>query len=206
MKPDLVLLAFSENDVDDLNKIVPLYVTMAANQKWKSGVLGPIYQAVPDTALFNFLLLAKAWYADRMTPRATVSASAGALAESDQLWERYDLEFWTIAKFLRSQSIGLVFAVFPSDHRIGRPLEPGSRLERARKIAEQNGVPVIDLLKPLQDSRLIPTELYLLPYDGHPSRRGYGIIADAMSSYLINNGLLEKPSSGRMPSESQASL
>ena len=200
MKPDLVLLTFSENDVDDLNKTVPFYVTMAANRKWKSGVMGPFYQAVRDTALFNFLLLAKARYVDLMTPRAIVSVSPEALAESDQLWDRYEAEFGRIAEFLRSQSIGLVFAVFPSDHRIGRPLEPGNRLERARKIAERYSVPVIDLLTPLQGSRLPAKELYLLPYDGHPSRRGYGIVADAMSSYLISHGLLEKPFSGRMAS------
>jgi len=205
IKPDLVLLTFSENDVDDLNKTVALYVTMAANRKWKSGVMGPIYKAVRDTALFNFLLLAKAWYVDLMTPRAIVRVSSGALAESDQLWDRYDAEFGRIAEFLRSRSIRLVFAVFPSDHRIGRPLEPGNRLERARKVAERYGVPVIDLLTPLQSSRLLSTELYLLPYAGHPSRRAYGIVAEAMSSYLISHGLLEKPFSRRVASESPQS-
>lgn len=205
LKPDLVLLTFSENDVDDLNKTVPLHLTMAANRKWKSGVVGPIYQAVRDTALFNFLLLAKAWYADLMTPRAIVSVSSGASAESDQLWDRYDAEFGRMAELLRSQSIGFVFAVFPSDHRVGRPPEPGNRLERARKVAERYGVPVIDLLTPLQNSHLVATELYLLPYDGHPSRRGYGVVADAMSVYLINHGLLEKPLSGRMASAPQPS-
>jgi len=205
MKPDLVLLTFSENDVDDLNMTVPAHVTMAANRKWKSGVMGPFYQAVRDTALFNFLLLAKARYVDLMTPRAIVSGSSGAQTESDQLWDKYDAEFGRIAELLRSHSIGFVFAVFPSDHRIGRPLEPGNRLERARKVAERYGVPVIDLLTPLQGSRLPAKELYLLPYDGHPSRRGYGIVADAMSSYLISHGLLEKPFSGRAASESQPS-
>lgn len=205
MKPDLVLLTFSENDVDDLNKTVPLHETMAANRKWKSGVMGPIYQVTRDTALFNFLLLAKAWYADLTTPRAIVKGSAGASAESDRLWDRYDAEFGKMADLLRSQSIGFVFAVFPSDYRIGKPLEPGNRLERVSKVAERHGVPVIDLLEPLQASRLTSMELYLLPYDGHPSRRGYGIATDAMSTYLINHGLLEKTDSGQMAGNSRPS-
>jgi len=205
LKPDVVLLTFSENDVDDLNKTVPLHVTMAANRKWKSGVMGPIYQAVRDTALFNFLLLAKAWYDDFMTSRAIGGVSSGASAESDQLWDRYEAELGKIAEFLRSQSIDFVFAVFPSHYRIGKPLEPENRLERARKVSERYGIPVIDLLTPLQDSHLTSTELYLLPYDGHPSRSGYGIVADAMSTYLINHGLLGKPFSGRMAGGSRPS-
>jgi hypothetical protein len=203
MKPDLVLLTFSENDVDDLNKAVPAHAAMAANRKWKSGFMGPIYKAVRDTALFNFFLLVRARYVDLTTPRAAVKNSSGALAESDQLWDRYDAEFGKLAEFLQSQSIRFVFAVFPSHYRIGRPLEAGNRLERARKVAERYGIPVIDLLTPLQGSRLSARELYLLPYDGHPSPRGYGIAADAMSIYLMRYGLVEKAFSGRAASESK---
>ena len=193
MNPDLVLLTFSENDVDDLSKPVPLYVTMAANREWKSGPMGSVYRAVRDTALFNFALLVKARYADYIRHRAITSDSPTGANISNQYWEQYDAEFEELTKFLRSRSIEIVFAVFPSDHRIGRELEPGNLLERATKVAERYGVPVIDLLTPLQGSRLPPEELYLLPYDGHPSRRGYGVASDAVASYLISHGLLDTP-------------
>jgi len=196
VKPDLVLLTFSENDVDDLSKNVPLHMTLEANRKWKSGSMAPIYQAVRDTALFNFALLVKARYVEYNRPHAVTSNSSPGTVDSKQLWEQYEREFGQLAKFLESQSIRFVFAVFPSNYRIGRALEPGNRLELATKVAERSGVQVIDLFTPLQASHLRPSDLYLLPYDGHPSRLGYEIVADAMASYLISHGLLEAPLSG----------
>jgi len=204
MKPDLVLLTFSENDVDDLSKIVPLHVTLAANRKWKSGSIAPLYQAVRDTALFNFALLVRARYAEFRRPRAVTNDSSAGTNESEQLWEKYEREFEKLTKFLESRSIPFVFAVFPSNYRIGRELEPGNRLERATEVAERHGVQVVDLLTPLQASHLLPSDLYLLPFDGHPSRQGYEIVSDAMASYFISHGLLEGTSSGAMTSETQS--
>jgi lysophospholipase L1-like esterase len=205
LKPDLVLLTFSENDIDDLNKTVPLHVSMAENRRWKSGIAGWIYLAVRDTALFNFLLFAKARYADLGTPRALASGPSGVVVESDALWQRYEAELEEVANALRSHSIGFVFVVFPSDHRLGRTVELGNRLQRAAQLAERHGVPVVDLLAPLQATGLSAKDLYLLPYDGHPSPRGYGVVADTISSYLVGHRVLEGASARQPASQGRPS-
>lgn len=191
IKPDIVVLTFSENDIDDLNKRVPIHITMASNRKLKSGIAGFVYRSVRDTALFNFILLAKAWYSDIATPRAIAQGNIPNV-EADNLWQSYETELREMADFLRAHSIHFLFAVFPSDHRIGKPLSPGNRLERVHRLAERNGIRTIDLLAPLEKSQLKSTELYLLPYDGHPSRRAYEIVAQAMAAAIHSEHLIER--------------
>src|SRR5207249_3358010 len=139
MQPDVVILMFSENDIDDFNRPEPLYVSLARNRKLKSGfLLGPVYQLSRNTALFNFLLLVQAWYTDLITPRNVAKVTASHEPEGDQLWQRYESELRDMAVYLRSHSIDFLFAIFPSDHRIGKMLPSSSRLTRIRDIASRN--------------------------------------------------------------------
>src|SRR5215831_1720588 len=61
VEPDIVVLTFSENDIDDLAKGTPTYLSLQNNRKLKStGFFGMLYRMVRDTALFNFGLRLKA--------------------------------------------------------------------------------------------------------------------------------------------------
>jgi lysophospholipase L1-like esterase len=192
IKPDIVLLTFSENDIDDLNKIVPIHVSMESNRRLKSGMAGQVYRFLRNTAVFNFVLLANAWYSDLMTPRAVENNSVLFNNEADHLWNMYEAELRAMAKYLQDRSIQFVFAIFPSDHRIGKPLSLENRLVRVHKLADHIGIGAIDLLKPLQQSHLASTELYLLPYDGHPSRLAYEIVAESIATYLRSRHLIKQ--------------
>jgi hypothetical protein len=188
MKPDLVLLTFAENDIFNLSKEVPLYKRMEVNRKLKSGMLGPIYAAVRDTAIFNFYLYAKAWYEDTKSLHAVAAEAPASGVESDHLWNIYEVELRKMAAVLKERDIRFVFALFPSHQSIEEPLGADGRLERVRGIAERAGIETINLLKPLQEPHLPKTDLYLLPYDGHPSVRAYTIAAQVLASHLRQHG------------------
>lgn len=59
--PDIVILTFFQNDISDLNRIEPLYISFAKNRRLKSsGLFGYIYRLFRDTALFQLALKARA--------------------------------------------------------------------------------------------------------------------------------------------------
>ena len=52
------------------------------------------------------------------------------------------------------------------------------------------GITAVNLLPPLLASGLPADSLYLLPYDGHPSPRGYEITAAYLAQRLASAGRL----------------
>jgi len=67
-------------------------------------------------------------------------------------------------------------------------------LDRIEKLAGDLGIPTMNLLEPLQEAGLSSKELYLLPFDGHPSKVAYSIVGNALFNNLHDKvrGLLAK--------------
>ena len=101
--------------------------------------------------------------------------------------------------YLDRHRVQFVFAIFPSHYRIGQ--ESGSdarspgRLERIESLSKKIGISTINLLEPLRNSGRKKNELYLLPYDGHPSRLAYAIAAHATFEHLVESASLDPPQS-----------
>lgn len=190
--PDIVILTFSENDIDDLRKTQPMYVSLAVNRRFKSApIVRTLYRLIRNTAVFNFALLLKAKYArspDEKAEQEKQSSPNQASQEIDQeiLWKEYETNLKAMRDFLRKYSIHFTFVIFPSDHRFGRRLiTQGTELNRIEELAKGSGVPTLNLLSTLQQTGLRSQDLYLLPYDGHPSKVAYAIAADAIFEYLL---------------------
>lgn len=178
VRPALVVLMWSENDISDLALGEPLFTSIARNRRWKSGpVAGPIFGALRQTALFNFALHVRGWASARSTAQA-----GGTPAEADALWTRYD----TLLGEFAAEVSDMVFVIFPSHYRLEAVGD--GRLERIESLARARGLRVVSLLPALRATGLGPSDLYLMPHDGHPSARGYAVAAEVLARELRGFG------------------
>jgi lysophospholipase L1-like esterase len=187
IKPDVVLLVFSENDITDLARNEPMYVELEKNRKLKSSPgFREFYAVAKNTALFNFALEARRWYQAHAASRNSGdhSDASATVVEREELWQRYDSLLGEVQTYLQSSGTLFAFVIFPSSFRLYPQTQSDSRLERVEELAKRRGIFTINLLEPLRDSRDGAPGLFLLPYDGHPSPRGYSVAATAIARDL----------------------
>jgi len=182
--PDLVLVQFSENDVADLDRISS-WDHLARNRRDKSRFpLSVAYPILRRTALWNFLLKVVAASRDRAQPRPTNGfAASGEDTTTHRLREAYRRALLAVRDSLAPRHIPLVLVIYPSHFNVTESQKRG-QIEWLAKTAAAAGVPAVNLLVPLVASGLSARTLYLLPYDGHPSARGYGIAAPYLAEQL----------------------
>jgi hypothetical protein len=186
---DMVVLTFTENDIDDLGKAEPAYVSLEKNRRLKSmALVSGFYRSVRRTALFNTALLIKARHGGSWV--AATGEANNTVQNSDKLWDRYAELLLEVKEYLEKRSIELVFIIFPSHYRMGgSDSAAGSHagvLERAESLGRRVGVRTVNLLGPMRASGLGAQGLYLLPYDGHPSQRGYRVASEAVFRELVD--------------------
>jgi hypothetical protein len=70
IQPDLVILNFTENDIEDLLRFEPMYVTLKKNREIKSSLWGrPLYFLIRNSSSFNFYLKIKENYYNYITQK-----------------------------------------------------------------------------------------------------------------------------------------
>jgi lysophospholipase L1-like esterase len=185
LQPDMVVLVFSENDISDLAKDEPMYVTLEKNRRLKSqwGV-SQIYLFVRNTALFNFALSWRGWYTGWRSAEADQVVGEGDVSRVEELWNRYDMALGEVQGYVAEHDLKFTFVIFPSHHRIDPTSPPDDRVGRVERLAGRRDVQTINLLEALRVSGYGPMGLYLLPYDGHPSGRGYEVAGAAIARAL----------------------
>lgn len=188
VSPDLVIVAFSENDVADLARPTTMWEQLRANREVKSRFpMSLVYGALHNTAIWNLALAVRG----RINASRGAEASPGAPITSDSsravasLRERYAAELIAIRDLLRTRDIPLVFVAFPAHLTVSGTWRP-TQMRWAVDMASAAGVPAVDLLPALQELRVPPESLFLLPHDGHPSPRGYGVGASRLAEALVN--------------------
>jgi hypothetical protein len=195
IEPDIVILTFSENDIDDLAKATPTYLSLQNHRKLKStGILETIYRGVRDTALFNFGLLLKAKLANVKLSggrKKEVEPGPNGTDERESLWKQYADYLNQMKSYLEEQGVMFVFNAFPTHHRIGKDAgihgAMAEQLDRVEGLARSMGIRTISILQPFQSSMLTTSELYLLPYDGHASKKGHLIQANTVFQFIRND-------------------
>jgi lysophospholipase L1-like esterase len=194
LQPDLVILTFSENDIDDMGK-PPMYQMLERNRELKSApILGLLHRTIRDTAVFNFVLHVNNTGKFFSLGRDNAAASIESIHDTnrkdinDSLWKRYEQYLGQFAYKLKSQRIGFIFTLFPHYQRLNgsRDLTDSvrDRLSKVESLASNLGIKTINVLPELMKSGMRQEELYLFPYDGHPSSSGYKVQADVVFQHI----------------------
>ena len=191
VSPDLVVLLFSENDVVDLNRRAT-WDMLAENRRAKSRLpFSVLYPLLRRTALWNFALQVRAasWNREVRATKLEWAAATGEDSVTSRLREAYQRELLALRDTLAARRIPFVLVAYPLHFAVLRPSMRGQLVWLARAAATTR-VPMVNLLTPLGASGLPADSLYFLPYDGHPSPRGYAIAAAYLADRLRGDGLL----------------
>ena len=180
VSPDLVILLFSENDIDDLNR-VPTWDRLADNRRAKSRFpFSLVYPVLRRTALWNLALKARAQERVDEHPVRIDWTAQGQEAFTPRLRDEYRQDLGRVRDSLKARGIPLVFVAYPSHYAVLKTTMRG-QMTWVAQTAHGLDLPVVNLLTPLAASGL-GQALYLLPFDGHPSPRGY----EVASAYLAD--------------------
>jgi len=194
LSPDLVVLLFGENDIADLNR-PSTWERLATNRRAKSHFpLATLYPLLRRTAVWNFALAVRAtWRARAQAGETTGASMLTAAGSADSLTralrESYRRALLAVRDTLARRGIPLVLVAYPSHMAVTHEAMRDQIAWVIRTGAAANLFEV-NLLAPLAASGLPTDTLYLLPYDGHPSPRGYEIAAAYVADQLLAAGPL----------------
>lgn len=189
LKPDVVILTFSENDIADLAVEPSQYDALAQNRRLKDRAgFKTFYELVRDTALFNYFLKVRATWNTYSTAHVSESVRTSdpprSEIEYERLWAMYSSQLETMRQYLANQNIQLVFNGYPTHQRIRADTFTDNRqrdqLGRAEAMARKMGISTVSLLPSFRETGLTKEELYHLPYDGHANKNGYVLQAKAL--------------------------
>lgn len=186
LRPDVVLLTFSENDVVDL--AAPMWLGLEENRRAKSRFpLSVLYPVLRRTALWNFGLRVRATLSTWDRPVAvdagepTAEDRAARAETMRRLREEYARRLTAIRDLVREEGMQLVYALYPTHHSVLSPDE-AEQMAWALRTGRSLGLVTVSLLPALRASGEPVERLYLLPHDGHPSPLGYEIAAQALAT------------------------
>lgn len=189
LSPDVVVLIFFENDLNDMDADPPLYVRLERNRSMKSGILRPLFRLVRDTALFNAALDARRKSANLLSQGGR---DLGGPARYTEAWmndhaDLYREEFIRFRDAVRSAGAQLVVAGFPHPFSLGENQFDAAipdRIGPVSRALEADGIDLVDLRPALARSGYSLEELFLLPHDGHASPLGNRVAAEALAPYV----------------------
>lgn len=192
LEPDLVVLVFHENDIKNLS--APLWLELARNRVTKSQFpMSLIYPLMRDTAIWNFAMQIRGKIRAERGAKAAQNSESGIKensvkpaerGDSNDFRETYRKELRYLRDLLWTRDVAFMFVIFPGHHAMKGRESQLEKVQWAEGIAENLGIPTLNLLGPLRDS-LTPSAAYLLPWDGHPSAKGHSVAARAVSKYLL---------------------
>lgn len=180
LQPDLVLVVYCSNDIDDLRGPGTSY----EQQKRRQGQpVGWFQQALEASAVHEL-----AWRVESVVRgRRPRPLSSGDLppAERELFWARYRGWLTRLRAFTALRGIPLVLHYQPDAWKLREGL-PASDEERLRAECERLGVELISPLAAFQGRPV--EETFLLPLDPHPSALGYRLQAQAIADHLLAHG------------------
>jgi lysophospholipase L1-like esterase len=185
MDPDVVILMFHENDIDELLN-VRIWDQLAMNRRAKSRFpLGAIYPLVRESALWRLTLDAtrtRRLQAGLASTPAT-PPDAGPAAGREEYRDR----LLALASRLEEAGVPFLFAAFPHPKSVAEG-RGGADYAWVVDAAASAGLEVVDLLETLLESGESVEDMFLVPLDYHPSPLGHAVAADRISRVLLRLG------------------
>jgi len=193
LAPDLVVLAFTENDIGDLTGEAQWEVlanNRAAKARFPFSVAYPILR---KTALWNLAMqvrgrLRTEGHADA-PERKVVGGARPGVAPDSALRARYERELREVEATLAGRGIPLAFMTFPAHLTLYGEWST-EQLEWVEGMVRSHGIPVVPMFGALQADGRPADALYLLPHDGHPSGAGYRVAARHLAEVLATTAPL----------------
>ena len=181
--PDLVLVIFVLNDAHHAGGL-DLWKDFRARYE-ASGLLKSSY-----LASYVYSAVAREIYGRRYVEGLLRSAldeqtlwriALGMLSRMNGIAQKLDARFGVV--------------IFPFMYQLDDryPFEPLHEMVRVH--CEEQGIPVLDLLTAFRGQDYL--DLWVHPSDQHPNEKGHAIAAEAMTEFLIAEGLIETRPSGR---------
>lgn len=185
--PDAVVLMYHENDIDELMHS-RIWDQLAANRRAKSRFpVSVLYPVVRSSALWNMAQHVRRVVhfrdKDAARTRDVQNDEDGSIAV-ERARAEYRARLEAIKETLDERGIPIVFVAFPHPESVteGRG---GRDYDWILAAARDLDLPVLDLLRPLQNAPLTVPEAYLVPDDYHPSPAGHAFAATVIGEFLM---------------------
>jgi len=197
VQPDVVIVAFTQNDILDLARSRPQIEVMRDHARLKSRfAVGPALKLLQRTALFNGMQRFAAWL--KVWQRALGAGEAGEGAGGrPELWDQYRALLAETARVLETRDVRFLLVVWPSARQVAGQ-DPFTPQERLARFAKELDVPALDLAEALRGLEAAGVPAFLVPRDGHPTARGYEAAARAIAARLSELGYLVARDAGAM--------
>jgi hypothetical protein len=180
--PDVVVLMAHDNDVIDMRD--PLWPQMASNRRRKSEFpVSVVYRSVRDLAIWNAALRARATLRTRARVAEAPEVYTSTPEIPEEVWAAYRRRLGELSDSLGRENVPFVLTAFPSHNTIYRDSVPVMQ-DFFAAAAREKDIAFIDLFEPLRSSGGGPTELFLLPHDGHGSPAGNRLAAQVLAARL----------------------
>lgn len=189
--PDLVVLMFHENDIDELI-LVRAWEQLAENRRIKS--------AFPVSVVYTIVRRSRLWGLAqhlRRTRRAAVEPQVvqGARdvdrlseVDVDRARDEYVRRLVSVSEILAGAGIPLVFAAFPHPNSVVEE-QGGPHFDWVIGEASSLGLPTVDLLDTLLRSEMPLEGLYLVPQDYHPGPQGHAVAAAQIAEVIFEGSV-----------------
>ena len=187
MDPDLVILNFFENDIEDMAN--PLWDGIARNRIAKSQFpLSILYPMLRYTSLWELALKVRSTLRSQSAVRQVTTLDVSSMHERNNgLESTYWGTFMEVHDTLQKHGIPLIFTTYPDHKTVGAK---GSELNMwINEQATAEGITTVSLL-PILLSAGTTTELYALPFNAHPSPYGYAVVGKYLSEFLMTHDVL----------------
>jgi len=191
VQPDVVIVAFTQNDILDLARSRLQIDMMRDHARLKSSfAVGPAIKLLQHTALFNGMQRFAAWVkVRRQGPRAQAGEGGAGAGDRPELWERYRALLAETARVLESRDVRFLLVVWPSARQVAGQ-DPFTPQERLSRFAKDLGIASLDLVEALRGLEAAGVPAFLVPRDGHPTASGYEAAARAVAARLSELGFL----------------
>jgi len=203
LDPDVIILAFSPNDISDMTRPVPMIDQMREHAALKEQpLIGPALRFLQNTATFNALQILAARLSVLTRSHDAIPAIEPARAGPEaapRAWEEYHRALVAFGADVgrnlgrKAARIGTrtLLVLYPS-YGNASGTERAFASEILPAWADEAGLECLDLLPLFSRAASRGDLLYLVPKDAHPSPAGHRLAAAAIAARLDALGWLVK--------------
>lgn len=193
LKPDIVLIAFYRNDVED-------YFSDSQHRKIYTSVAIPFKKYLRKTATYNILMKMNLYVLAKRIGRNIKNAQSISDSKEDfynpsligqyqEMWQQYLRKLKDTIELCKENNIEPTLLIIPDEFQVKNAYLASTPQTILKEFALQNNIIVIDPLEILRKRSILGIKDYI-PIDSHLNTEGHKIISELIYDVLIDNKLL----------------